>query len=325
MALHQLQRLTRCESLVKPSFISRRFCRSLQVSPLLSHASREDALGLRITDTFATIRSGCRAPRNPIVLAHGLLGFDEIHLASNLLPGVHYWRGITEALHGNGASVITASVPASASIEVRARKLGEQVEAQADGASVNIIAHSMGGLDARYLISRLRPSNVKVLSLTTIATPHRGSAYADYLFEQIGPHRLPKVYRALERMGLETGAFAQLTCQYLQQEFNPKTPDVDGVKYFSYGAMVQPAPWSAFRQSHRIIEKMEGPNDGLVSVASSHWGEYKGTLVEVSHLDLINWTNRVRWAIWEILGNKRKFNAIALYLDIGDMLAKEGF
>lgn len=72
-----------------------------------------------------------------------------------------------------------------------------------------------------------------------------------------------------------------------------------------------------------------------MSVASSKWGDYKGTLVNVSHLDLINWTNRLRWLVWEMTGNKRKqvvfhndcrssrkltlasFNAIAFYLDIG--------
>jgi triacylglycerol lipase len=54
-------------------------------------------------------------------------------------------------------------------------------------------------------------------------------------------------------------------------------------------------------------------------VASSRWGGedgYKGTLVGVSHLDLINWTNRVKWLAGEVLGNPRKFNAIAFYLDI---------
>ena len=50
----------------------------------------------------------------------------------------------------------------------------------------------------------------------------------------------------------------------------------------------------------------EGPNDGLVSVASSRWGSYKGTLVDVSHLDLINWTNRLRWFVWQLMGNPRK-------------------
>lgn len=80
--------------------------------------------------------------------------------------------------------------------------------------------------------------------------------------------------------------------------------------YFSYGATVTPSLWSAFRHSHRIIEEGEGPNDGLVSVWSSRWGGdngYKGTLVGVSHLDLINWTNRLRWLIWQLAGNKRKY------------------
>jgi len=60
------------------------------------------------------------------------------------------------------------------------------------------------------------------------------------------------------------------------------------------------------------------------SVPSSKWGEYKGTLVGVSHLDLINWTNRVKWLFWSLTGTKRKFNGVAFYLDIADMLAKEG-
>ena len=99
------------------------------------------------------------------------------------------------------------------------------------------MAHSMGGLDARYMISRrlLQPPNVRVLSLTTIASPHRGSAFADYVFDRIGPVGLTKVYRALGSLRLETGAFAQLTRRFMVEEFNPATPDVEGVTYFSYG------------------------------------------------------------------------------------------
>lgn len=77
--------------------------------------------------------------------------------------------------------------------------------------------------------------------------------------------------------------------------------------YFSYGASVEPSLFSVFRQSHRIVEKEEGPNDGIVSVASSKWGSYKGTLTPVSHLDLINWTNRLKWFMGELTGNRRKF------------------
>lgn len=283
------------------------------------------SLGPLITDSYASLRQTYDTPKSPIVLAHGLLGFDELRIAGSLLPGVHYWRGITEALTANGIEVILTSVPPSASIEERAAKLSADIEKKAGGKSVNIVAHSMGGLDARYMISRMKPGNVRVRSLTTVASPHRGSAFADYVFERIGKDRLSDVYKALKKMNVETGAFSQLTTRYMVEEFNPKTPDREGVKYFSYGAMATPALWSAFRGSHRIVEEAEGANDGLVSVESSRWGTYKGTLVGVSHLDLINWTNRLRWLVWEMVGNKRTFNAIAFYLDTADMLAKEGY
>ena len=91
-------------------------------------------------------------------------------------------------------------------------------------------------------------------------------------------------------------------------------------RYFSYGACFKPGWTSVFRQSHGILQKEEGDNDGLVSVQSSRWGEYMGTLEGVSHLDLINWTNRLKWA----MGDGR-FNAIAFYLGIADMLAREGY
>jgi triacylglycerol lipase len=183
----------------------------------------------------------------------------------------------------------------------------------------------MGGLDARYMISRLQPLDFKVLSLTTIATPHRGSAFADWCFENLPPARVPRIYDAMERIGLGTGAFQQLTRSYMQNEFNPATPDADGTKYFSYGASFHAPLWSAFRKPHQIIKDREGDNDGLVSVESSRWGEYKGTLEGTSHLDLINWTNRLRWWLWKATGHTRDFNAVALYLGIADMLAKEGF
>jgi len=245
-------------------------------------------------------------PKHPIVLAHGLMGFDEFRIAGKLLPGIQYWRGITEAMRQNGIEVIIARVPASGSIEERALKLGQDIASKANGKSVNIIAHSMGGLDARYMISRLKPENVQVLSLTTIATPHRGSPFADFVFDEIGPVYLPSLYRFLEKLGFSTGAFSQLTTKYMREEFNPKTPDAKGTRYFSYGAMAHPRIWSAFRQSQRVVEREEGANDGLVSVESSKWGVYKGTLVDVTHLDLINWTNRLRWWFWQVFGNERK-------------------
>ena len=156
------------------------------------------------------------------------------------------------------------------------------------------------------MISVLKPKGVEVLSLTTIATPHHGSAFADYLFKFIGATNIPKLYKALEFFGFETGAFEQLTNKYMTESFNPRTPDSPDVRYFSYGAQLSPHLTSVFRTSGGIVKAAEGPNDGLVSVESSKWGTYKGTLNHVSHLDLINWTNRLRWFIWRITGRKRK-------------------
>ncbi|KAH5018381.1 hypothetical protein HBI81_173320 [Parastagonospora nodorum] len=281
---------------------------------------RLDEFGRRITDEFAEMREKYDTPKHTIILAHGLLGFDELRLAGHFLPGLQYWRGITEALSHNGIEVIVAAVPPSGSIEARAAKLAESIAQKAKGKQVNIIA----GLDSRYMISRLRPTDFKILSLTTIASPHRGSAFADYMFDTIGPRRIKRIYKVMEYFGFETGAFSQLTQKYMAESFNPRTPDIGDVKYYSYGASLEPNSWSVFAASHAIVKRTEGLNDGLVSIQSSQWGDYKGTLIGVSHLDLINWTNRLKWWLWSLTGSKRNFNAIAFYLDICDMLAKEG-
>lgn len=242
----------------------------------------------------------------------------------------------------NGSSVLATSVAPSSSIADRAAQLADGIAAQQreqqdqqqqqhgerqEPVPVNIIAHSLGGLDARYMISRLQHPSVRVASLTTIATPHRGSPVADYFVEEgAGPIHLPKLYGLIERAGLGTEAFGQLSTRYMADEFNPATPDEAGVRYFSYGADIgcRPPLLSVFRHPYGVIARAEGANDGLVSVASSRWGEYQGTLDGVSHLDLINWPNRMRWAVRQWLGFRKTFNAVAFYLGIADMLAKEG-
>ncbi|KAI5855009.1 alpha/beta-hydrolase [Durotheca rogersii] len=292
-----------------------------------SYSAQGDDPRLReIHDEYATIRECYATPRDPVVLAHGLMGFAEVRVAGGFLPTIQYWRGIADALKANGVKVITVTVPPCGSIEQRAEELARGIAAAAPGQRVNVVAHSMGGLDARYMISRLRPPDVNVGSLVTIASPHRGSAFADYVFDEIGVERLPGIYRFVERLGMDTGAFEQLTRAYMTQEFNPRTPDHPDVHYFSYGAMMdRPSLFSPFRRSHRIIGEAEGPNDGLVSVESSIWGTYMGTLFGVSHLDLINWTNRLGWILRKWMGQGPTFNAIAFYLDITDRLAQKGF
>jgi triacylglycerol lipase len=275
---------------------------------------------------FSAFKAKYQSPKGRIVLAHGLMGFDELHVAGRFLSGVQYWRGIKEALLANDIEVTTTSVPATGTIEARARALEQEIATKAVGKDVNIIAHSMGGLDARFLISQLKPTAFKVMSLTTIATPHRGSSLADMVFREIGQEHLPRIYRLLTRLHIESGAFGQLTRAFLRDEFNPANPDDPAVRYFSYGAAAKPSLFSVFRISHDLIAELEGPNDGLVSVASSKWGKegYQGTLMGVTHLDLINWTNRLKLLATQVAGQKRNFVASAFYLSIADMLAREG-
>ncbi|KAG6027880.1 hypothetical protein E4U19_001765 [Claviceps sp. Clav32 group G5] len=316
----------------------------------------KDLASKTIKDDYAYIRDNYATPRYPIVLAHGLLGFSELRLpVSKLLPlplpAIHYWRGIREALTAQGARVITTRVPPSSSIRVRAATLADQIAAQHLGGPVNIIAHSMGGLDARYMISEMlaaqgtdadadanangrkgkgeipRRNRVRVASLTTISTPHRGSPFADYVLgAEAGVLHLPRLYGLLERAGLETGAFRELTTRYMRETFNKEVLDDEAVRYFSYGAVMDERPplLSPFRLSGRVVARAEGQNDGLVSVESSRWGIYQGTLMGVNHLDLINWQNRLRWMVRRWMGVPGGFNAVAFYLAVADMLAKEG-
>ncbi|KAK5228520.1 lipase 2 [Exophiala xenobiotica] len=289
-------------------------------------------LGRLIENDYAAFQSHYSTPKHPIVLAHGLLGFDELHLLpGSLFPSIHYWRGIKDAFSRNNIECITTTVPRTGSIEQRAAALSEQIASRAKGRDINIVAHSMGGLDARYLISRIysgaqKPSPpFRVRSLTTIATPHHGSSAADMLFRDIGPDLLPRIYAMLDRLSIDSGAFQQLTTSYVNEHFNPAVPDDPDVRYFSYGATATPHLFSVFRLSHDLMTITEGPNDGLVSVRSSHWGEYKGTLVGVTHLDLINWTNRIKRVAARLGFVQERFNAVAFYLGVADMLAKEGF
>ena len=101
-----------------------------------------------------------------MVLAHGILGFDQLRIAGTTNE---YFRGVPARLTRVGAKVYAFRVQPTASIAERASELARVVQSL-DAKKVNIIAHSMGGLDARYAISCLQLAS-KVASLTTIATP----------------------------------------------------------------------------------------------------------------------------------------------------------
>ena len=94
---------------------------------------------------------------------------------------MQYWSTILGILRKIvGAEVIVTAVPGTGSIASRAERLDRFLQAKAPGRGINFMAHSMGGLDCRHLITHLKPEEYTPLSLTTIATPHRGSPFMDW-------------------------------------------------------------------------------------------------------------------------------------------------
>ncbi|KAA1468074.1 alpha/beta-hydrolase [Dentipellis sp. KUC8613] len=183
------------------------------------------------------------APKNPLVFCHGLLGFDSVTIGPSIAPlEVTHWRGIKEVLEANGAEVLITRVPATSSPVERAKVLEKKIEEVYPGRKVHLIGHSMGGLDCRYLTTNLHSHTFTVLSVTTVATPHRGSTFADHFLETVGRSRLPQVLSLLDMLpngGGDGQAFESLTIESMRK-FNEETPDVEGVRYFSWGAVYDP-------------------------------------------------------------------------------------
>ncbi|KAF5375001.1 hypothetical protein D9758_000462 [Tetrapyrgos nigripes] len=292
------------------------------VDSLLEKEDRADT----VLEEQERIRRKYRSPKNPVVFCHGLLGFDSVTIGPAIAPmQVTHWRGIKEVLEANGTEVLITRVPATSSPYDRARVLEEKISETYPGRSVHLIGHSMGGIDCRYLTTHLTYRKFSVLSVTTIASPHRGSSFADHFLETLGRERMPSFLQFLDLLpngGGDGKAFECLTIESMRK-FNETVPDIPGVKYFSWGAVYDPGFVDTWKWPHSVVLEKEGPNDGLVSVHSAKWGKYLGTLQNVSHLDLVGWTNTARYKWAEMTGREIKFRPATFYLGIADMLAKE--
>ena len=210
----------------------------------------------------------------PIVLHHGFMGYGDFAAGP---VKVSYFGRIGRAIAGRGHPLIASWVHPTAGIATRARQLKETILRQLDilgrpHERMIIVAHSMGGLDARHMICRLGMDD-RVAALLTVTTPHRGSPFADFSVLHLG--RLGAL-RMLGAAGIDTQAANDLTTRSCRK-FNEHNPDSPKVKYFSISAA---RPWRlipAFAlASYKVVYDAEGDNDGLVSVKSSTWGTHLG-------------------------------------------------
>jgi len=223
----------------------------------------------------------CPRLQAPIVLAHGLFGFNQVCLGRLTLAA--YFRGIPEWLRAAGNRVLVPKVPSIAGIEARAQRLGEQIEAAFAGEPVHLIGHSMGGLDARMLVCDPAWSG-RVLSLTTIGTPHLGSWIADFAQLKVG-----RVYRVLAALGIDHRGFLDVTRRNAR-EFHHAVAPPQGLPCFSIAGnpAAEDVCWP-LQRLYAALNELEGPNDGLVSVESALAFGTPLPLWPVDHFRQTNW------------------------------------
>lgn len=239
-----------------------------------------------------------------MVLAHGLLGFDEIRVGP--LRRL-YFKDIPVRLGLAGVEVHRPTVAMAGSISARAAQLAARVRA-IPAPRVCIVAHSMGGLDARYAIAHCGLDG-KVAALVTIGTPHRGTPIADLGTEMLGEKL--GLRRAFSLVGLKLEAFYDLTSTRMEA-FNRETADHRRTVYASVVAAM-PDPKRVhplLLPSYLYLRERIGANDGLVPRDSQRWGDVLAE-VEADH--------------WAQVGWSRRFDAAALYERIIQELRGWGF
>ncbi len=263
------------------------------------------------------------AAKYPILLVHGVFFRDYRY--------VNYWGRIPGALTRNGARIYygehqsAASVPDSAAeLTARIRQIVEQTGC----GKVNLIAHSKGGLDCRYAVSRLGAAPY-VASLTCVNTPHRGCEFADFLLSRIPQEQKDLVARAynaaLRKLGDPNpdflAAVEDLTAEACRRR-NDETPDVPGVFYQSVGSKLNRPSGGRFplNFTYQLVRLFDGPNDGLVGEKSFPWGErYQFLTAEgrrgISHGDMID-LNRE---------NFKGFDVREFYVELVSDLKRRGF
>lgn len=272
-------------------------------------------LALFFTATFAYAGSGSStkplAGAYPIVLSHGVLGFDD---KQGLLGGaIKYWGGMDSYLRDQGVAVLTPGTNPMQSVANRANDQRNQINTwmAANGyTKVNILAHSQGALVSRFMVSSLGMAS-KVATVTSVNGVNRGTPIADIALAVIPSWLQPT-------LNLVVNVISQLVYGKTQQDIiamtssltianvnalNSTNPDAAGVKYFSYGSkitlpdliqhplmgIVYPITWTG-----GVFNGQGGDNDGVVPLSSQKWGTWKGGpsygifTTGVDHIEAIN-------------------------------------
>lgn len=264
----------------------------------------------------------------PVMLVHGIGHTDENYK--------RYWGRIPDFLQSQGVDLYFGKQDAFGTIESNALQIKESVQnalAESGSEKVNIIAHSKGGLEARYMISKLGMREC-VASLTTLATPHRGVKAMDKLKEHnlLTYRMMLQVFNSMlfvsgGELNKNYRPYEQLTRDFMQV-FNELVPNVEGVYYQSYAFdMKNGASYPELAVFHKIVEEMEGINDGLVSVEFAKWGNFCGIYsgpadYGIAHSQVVD--SKLRPITTEQSGGGI-LDILDLYFDIVERLKTRGY
>jgi triacylglycerol lipase len=235
-----------------------------------------------------------------IVLVHGILGFRNL-VELDPIELVPYFREVAEHFAAQGHQVLAVELDKTAGVATRAVQLGDQIAAALGaGGKLNpaqkthIIAHSMGGLDSRYLLSPANPkaNNLPIRSLTTIGTPHFGSLIADAVDDPHTPQDIKDAIGAvLAKFEISLDGLRDLRTDRCRA-FSETHPDRPGVDYSCIAGIGRPGlikTWILFAPLHKFISSQtHEDNDGLVTRSSSRWGTPIGNW-SADHVDEIGY------------------------------------
>lgn len=257
----------------------------------------------------------------PIVLVHGLAMKDVLFIKS--------FGKIDRILRIQGHTVYKSNVDGFGTVESNAEQLKSEIEnilRETKAEKVNIIAHSKGGLDAKYMIRHCGMAD-RVASLTTLCTPHRGSPIASFIlrFPQFAVKYAAFWVNTAYRILGDRKPDSFTACHELARTESLETETVnvaEGVMCQSFSAAMCPGERNAdFIMQiplifSRWIEKGRA-SDGLVPRDSAMFGTYRGDCIPgpVSHTEIVDFMVR----------DKKRDKIYAFYSTLCEELVQAGF
>ena len=260
----------------------------------------------------AWVLSSYAKTKYPVILAHGMGGFSSI-------AGIEYFYGIGSNLTQNGAQVFETQVASFDSSYVRGEQLlnqTKQILAITGASKVNLIGHSQGALDVRYVAAMLP---LKVASVTTVGGANQATPVADAVLKVLNtptgslfaPVIMAGVNAFFTLVGVGSGHwYDQSTQAGLKQlstagmaQFNAQFPAglpttacgqgpsvVNGQRFYSWGGTGKITSGIDPVDSILFATGQIGPseNDGLVPKCASHIGQVIRDDYNQNHFDQVN-------------------------------------